>query len=115
MYGPLIINELYTWAKKVKKKILMFKVNFDKAFNSINWEFLNSIQYQMGFGNKWRLWIHDRLKSSRSSIIINGSPTKEFKISKGVRQGDPFSPFLFIIATEGLNVAMEAASEKGYL
>lgn len=46
-------------------------------------------------------------------LIVNGFPTDEFKISKGVIQGDPLSPFLFIIAMEGLNIAMEEARNKG--
>lgn len=46
-------------------------------------------------------------------MIINGSPASEFKISKGVRQGDPLSQFLFIIVMEGLNVALEAAKDNG--
>nr|KAJ0191065.1 hypothetical protein LSAT_V11C800439710 [Lactuca sativa] len=54
---------------------------------------------------KWDLGIS-------GEITINSSPTKEFKISKGVRQGDPLSPFLFIIAMEGLNVSMKSAGEK---
>lgn len=66
----------------------------------------------MGFGIKWRKWIHGCLSSGRASVIINGSPTKEFKISKGVRQGDPLSPFLFIIAMEGLNISMKTVSDK---
>ena len=67
----------------------------------------------MGFGNKWRSWIRGCLESSRASVIVNGSPSKEFNVPKGVRQGDPLSPFLFIIAMEGLNVAMKAAQDKG--
>lgn len=46
-------------------------------------------------------------------MIINGSPTNEFKISKCVRQGNPFAPLLFMIAREGLNVALEAVRDKG--
>lgn len=53
------------------------------------------------------------LNSSRTSVLINSSPTCGFQISKGVRQVDPLSPFLFIISMEGLNVALEAAKEKG--
>ena len=111
--GPLIVNEICAWAKKSKKKILIFKVDFDKAFDSLNWDFLDSTLQQMGFGTRWRTWIRGCLKSSRASVIVNGSPSKEFNVSKGVRQGDPLSPFLFVIAMEGLNVAMKAAKDKG--
>ncbi|KAI3517218.1 hypothetical protein L1887_16430 [Cichorium endivia] len=111
--GPLIVNEICSWAKKVKKKILLFKVDFDKTFDSINWEYLDSLLWQMGYGNKWRMWIHGCLQSARASVIINGPPTAEFSMSKGVRQGDPLSPFLFILAMEGLNVAMKEVCEKG--
>lgn len=52
------------------------------------------------------------LASSRASILINRSPTKEFSITKGVRQGDPISPFLFIIAIEVLNISLRTACEK---
>lgn len=55
--GPLIMNEIHSWAKKSKKKIFLFKVDFEKAFDSINWQYLNSIMEQMDFGPKWRNWI----------------------------------------------------------
>lgn len=112
--GPIIVNEIWSWAKRIKKKVLLFKVDFDKAFDFINWEYIDSVLEQMGFGCRWRKWIHGCLSSSRASVLVNGSPTKEFDISKGVRQGDPLSPFLFIIAMEGINVAMAEAKEKGF-
>lgn len=111
--GPLIVNEICTWSKRSKREVLLLKVDFDKAFDSVNWEYLDSVLMQMGFGLKWRLWMKGCLSSSRASVLVNGSPTKEFSMSRGVRQGDPLSPFLFIIAMEGLNVAMKAARDKG--
>ncbi|GJT05143.1 putative RNA-directed DNA polymerase, eukaryota, reverse transcriptase zinc-binding domain protein [Tanacetum coccineum] len=57
----------------------------------------------MGFSNKWRLWIR---VSAYTSVLINGSPTREFKLEKGFRQGDLLSPLLFILAVEALNVAL---------
>lgn len=68
----------------------------------------------MGFGEKWCKWIDSCLKSAKTSILVNGSPTKEFFMERGVRQGDPLSPFLFLIVAEGLNVVMKKAVEEGY-
>lgn len=95
-----------------KKKAFTFKIDFEKAFDSLSWEFLDSIMQQMEFGAKWRLWINGCLSSAKVSVLVNGSATKEFGMERGVRQGDPLSPFLFIIAAEGLHIAMKEAEEK---
>ncbi|XP_023772890.1 uncharacterized protein LOC111921539 [Lactuca sativa] len=67
----------------------------------------------MGFGERCRYWIQGCLNSSRALIFLNGSPTKEFDIRWGIRQGDRLSPLLFIIEMEGLNIAMKAACGRG--
>lgn len=67
----------------------------------------------MGFGLKWCKWIESCLKSSSISVLVNGSPTEEFYLSRVVRQSDPLSPFLFLLAAEGLNVMVKEALSHG--
>lgn len=107
--GLLIANEVVDFMRKKIRKCLIFKVDFEKAFDSLNWEYLDDVLQGMGFGMKWRKWMRSCLKSASISLLANGSPTKEFKMEKGVRQGDPISPFLFILAAEGLNAMMKEA------
>ncbi|KAJ9555174.1 hypothetical protein OSB04_009788 [Centaurea solstitialis] len=110
--GPLMVNEVCSWAKRSKSRVFLFKVDFEKAFDFISWNYLDSILEQMHFGVKWRSWIKGCLNSARASVLVNSSPTSEFPLSRGLRQGDPLSPFLFIIAMEGLHVAMLEATRK---
>nr|GEW02237.1 hypothetical protein [Tanacetum cinerariifolium] len=105
-YSILILSEVIDWYKKRKKKLLLFKVGFEKAFDSVSWRFLDHVLDKMGFSGTWRNWIMAGLRSSRASILVNGSPTSEFSFKRGLRQGDPFSPFLFIIVMEGLHYAL---------
>lgn len=85
---------------KKEKKFFLFKVDFDKAFDSVNWHYFDYVIAQMGFGNRWRFWIRGCLSFVCASLLIIGTPTNEFSVSKGVEQGDPLPPFFFIIAME---------------
>ncbi|GJX49836.1 putative RNA-directed DNA polymerase, eukaryota, reverse transcriptase zinc-binding domain protein [Tanacetum coccineum] len=109
--GPMVVNEVIEWYKKKNKKCRLLKVDLDKAYDSVSWDYLLQIIFWMGFNEKWIQWIRACLISSRASVLINGSPTNEFQLQRSLRQGDPLSPFLFILAMEGLHVAMEDAVE----
>ena len=91
----------------------MFKIDFEKAYDNVNWAFLLSIMEQMGFHDKWCCWVKGVLHSARSAILVNGSPTFEFQCQKGVRQGDPLSPFLFLVVMEVLHCLLNKAVAVG--
>jgi len=61
---------------------------------------------KMGFSGKWRGWISECLRSISMSVLVNRSPTKELCVGRGLRQGDPLLPFLFLLAVEGLNLML---------
>jgi len=67
----------------------------------------------MKFCNKWVYWIKECLESSSISILVNGSSTKEIKSTRGLRQGDPIAPFLFLIIAQGLSSLVNQAARKG--
>nr|GEU45250.1 reverse transcriptase domain, reverse transcriptase zinc-binding domain protein [Tanacetum cinerariifolium] len=69
----------------------------------------------MGFGVKWIKWMSSCLSSASISIIINGPPSKEFKMERDLRQGDPISPFLFLLVVEALQISILEACNKGVL
>ncbi|GKE38567.1 RNA-directed DNA polymerase, eukaryota, partial [Tanacetum coccineum] len=111
--GPFILNDLIQWCKSKKKQTMIFKVDFEKAFDSVRWDYLDEVLKKFGFGDRWCGWIHSCLRSSRGSILVNGSPTKEFQFHKGLKQGDPLSPFLFILIMESLHLSFQNVVNAG--
>ncbi|GJS34750.1 RNA-directed DNA polymerase, eukaryota [Tanacetum coccineum] len=92
---------------------MVFKVDFAKAYDSIRWDYLDDVLNSFGFGSKWRSWIRGSLISGKASILVNGSPTSEFQFHRGLKQGDPLAPFLFILIMESLHLSFSRAVEAG--
>ncbi|GKD75590.1 RNA-directed DNA polymerase, eukaryota, reverse transcriptase zinc-binding domain protein [Tanacetum coccineum] len=111
--GPFILNELISWCKHKKVNAMIFKVDFEKAFDSVRSDYLDDILKSFGFGDTWRSKISGFLNSAKGSILINGSPTSEFQFHKGLKKGDPLSPFLFILVMESLHRSFSRVMEAG--
>lgn len=91
--GVLVLNELVDFAKRNKKNLFLFKMDFEKAFDFISREYLFYVLKGMNFGNTWIQWIKSCIRYSSLSILINGNPIVDFQMQRGFRQGDPPLPF----------------------
>ncbi|GJR49569.1 RNA-directed DNA polymerase, eukaryota [Tanacetum coccineum] len=111
--GPFILNELLQWCKSKKIRSFLLKIDFEKAYDSVRWDYLDDALKKFGFGEKWCGWIQECLRSSWGSVLVNGSPTEEFRFFKGLKQGDPLSPFIFILVMESLDIAFSRVVDAG--
>jgi hypothetical protein len=88
------------------------KLDISKAFDSVSWEYLIELLQHRGFLAKWRNWLCLLLSSS---VHMNGVGGPWIKHRRGLRQGDPLSPYLFILAIDTLQHILERATEDGMM
>jgi hypothetical protein len=116
------IQDCLAWAYEylhqchhTKRGIIILKLNFEKAFDTIEHGTILAILEKLGFPSRWLHWTQEILNFGSSTILLNGVPGKFFQCRRGVRQGDPLSPLLFVLAAELLQVVLNKASNIGLL
>ena len=111
----LIANEVIEETKRKKKSCVCFTVDYEKAYDCVRWDFIYYMLDKLNFCEKWISWIKVCLELASISVLVNGSPTKEFIPKKGLRQDDPLSPFLFLIVVEGLAGVSRTVVKKEFV
>jgi hypothetical protein len=103
------IHELHT----KKKDGVIFKIDFEKAYDKVNWNFLLQTSRMKGFSQKWCEWIQHFTQGRNVNIKVNDQLGPYFQTKKGLRQGDPMSPILFNIVVDMLAILIARAKDAG--
>ncbi|RVW40956.1 putative ribonuclease H protein [Vitis vinifera] len=113
--AALIANEAIDSLLKGDEAGVLCKLDLEKAYDHINWDFLMSVMQKMGFGEKWVSWIRWCISTTSFSVLINSSPVGFFQSIRGLRQRDPISPYLFVLGMEALSCLINKAVREGFL
>ena len=96
-----------------KHGYMAIKLDISKAYDRIEWVYLEKLMEKMGFCARWVTLMMSCVKTVSYSIMVNGEPTEMIHPNRGIRQGDPLSPFLFLLCTEGLHALIKHSARNG--
>eukprot|EP00253_Pinus_taeda_P016400 PITA_16400 len=94
---------------------MLMQLDLSKAYDKVSWTYLEATLKDFGFNQPWIKWVLELIKSTSYSILVNGTPSMPFRPSRGIRQGDPLSPFLFVILMEGLSRFITKKKDEGQI
>ncbi|KAL8126450.1 hypothetical protein AgCh_013655 [Apium graveolens] len=104
-----------THKKKGSVAEMAIKLDLNKAFDRVEWDFLLAIMNKMGFDSRWQNWIFQCISTTSLDFFINDEEFCSLKAQKGVRQGDPISPYLFLLIADVLSRSLLNAIQDGSL
>jgi hypothetical protein len=108
---------LHTMKNRLWSKVgyLGIKLDMSQAFDRVEWPFLEAVMHKLGFDPRWVCLVMKCVTSVRYSIIVNGNPVGDFTPSRGIRQGDPLSPYLFLLCAECFSSMLHHAEQRGFI
>jgi len=100
---------------QLRREIVILKLDFEKAFDTVEHNTILSVMQHMGFLDTWIHWIRLIFSSGTLAVLLNGVPVKKICCKRGARQGDPLSPLLFVLAADLLQAIINKPASLGLL
>jgi hypothetical protein len=110
-----IEGNLATRFNKAKIPVLLFKLDIHNAFNSVRLEYILDLLHRRGFPHRFRNWDAALFSTATSRVVLNGIARTPIAHGRGLRQGDPLSPLLFVLAIDTITHILEEATKAGLL
>src|SRR4051812_21080427 len=95
--------------KSLQNGICSLKLDMMKAYDRLEWSYLEAIMLKLGFAPQWVQLVMSLVSTVSFSVLFNAEKLEQFRPSRGIRQGDPISPYLFLLATEDLSCLLKSS------
>jgi hypothetical protein len=113
--GALLLHEIIHEIKVKKLPAILLKLDFEKAYDKVSWQFLSGVLHRKGFDSGYVHKIMQLVSGGQTAIAVNGDVGHYFRNKRGVRQGDPISPLLFDFVVDALAAILDKANRVGHI
>ncbi|KAF7148485.1 hypothetical protein RHSIM_Rhsim03G0157700 [Rhododendron simsii] len=113
LHNVLVAHEAFHYLKLKKRLdgLLALKLDFNKAYDRVEWDFLEAFLLKMGFHSRRVQWVMQCISTVNFFVVVNGEARVQINLERGLRQGDPRSPYLFVLVKDVLSNLISSARE----
>ena len=109
----LVVYDIISELNCQDKSGIILLADFEKAFDTLEWDYIKTVLTTYNFGPNFIKWLNILYKDACSCVINNGTFSTFFKLERGCRQGDPLSPYIFILCIDPLSITLDSSDKIG--